>query len=320
MQYQIEATLDSEEGRARVAGFVCEWICSEGLRSLVAAEGWAWPEGETLEATVEHLARLTEAWDFRRGRERVQLGDAASSLPDETVHAAAQALGLLSSERALHSRYDHILVPGGTAFSSFRRVALVRDLLDAGVQTSGIWLLGAMRNIRPEERESFGGLPHRLLSNVSTEFDALGAAAREYLDLVGGSDCAISDGNDSHWDAIYSAPSPLGPTVAVVAAASSAPGARASTRDNYRSFIASADPEAGSRILICTTQIYAPYQFFTAVMTLCRARALDLELIGAGAETGTGSLFRPANYLQEVRSGVLGAQALLRSLAGTADA
>jgi hypothetical protein len=67
-------------------------------------------------------------------------------------------------------------------------------------------------------------------------------------------------------------------------------------------------------LLVCTSAIYLPYHFFTAVRALALEKPLVVELVGFPPEWMQGVLTGPRNYLQETRSALFGALTLAREL------
>jgi len=110
------------------------------------------------------------------------------------------------------------------------------------------------------------------------------------------------------------------PSVEVVIAPSSEPmNRRANTPDQLRHWADEADLGSEHDVLILTTQIYVPYQHLETVRILGLERGCGVYSCGVNAATALlpGRRFCGRDYLQETRSALLTASALLRVASNT---
>ena len=105
----------------------------------------------------------------------------------------------------------------------------------------------------------------------------------------------------------------IGP-VTVLAAPSADRDRRANTRDNYAVY--ASQVHNGESVLIVTSSIYLPYQFFVGLEALGLDRPGTVEAVGFPPEWMGGVLTGATNVLQELRSAFFGALALAKA-AGT---
>jgi len=308
MLYRLELTGD--DGGAEVRSFIEAWIDQPALRRLVESEGGDWPQGP-LEERVEALHEFSGRWDFRAGAERLDISPAGSGPEDDRILAEAAELGLTGAAPPSLPRYDHALVLGGTALASIYRLRRLYELIDEGLEVGRVAVLTALRDLaEPElslvrQRDEVAPL---VASNPETEFDVMVAA----VEFFTGSR-AETKHNRSPNPHLASARGTVGNAL-VLAAASGDPDRRANSRDNYDVYSSQIGPT--DSVLIVTSSIYLPYQFFIGLQALGWEAPRTIEAIGFPPEWMAGVLTGPTNVLQEIRSALFGARMTLRALAG----
>jgi hypothetical protein len=209
------------------------------------------------------------------------------------------------------TEYDHALVLGGTALASVYRVRYLSDLMHDGLGVRHVAALTAMRELPATELELARERPDvaPLVDGAKVEFDVLAAAVGA---LVAAAPVIerVSDPNPH----LSGAVAHVGSAATVIAAPSADPARRANTMDNYGAYRDRIAP--GDHLLIVTSSIYLPYQFFLAVRAALELPApLTIEAIGFPPEWLRGILSGPENVLQELRSGFFGARTLVESTA-----
>jgi hypothetical protein len=306
--YRIE--IPATSGDRTIRAFLARWTSLPGLKLLASGAGVSL-DG-SLRERLAALRELVEPWDFRSGRERLDIEHGSTELPVEadTVLRAAHAMSLDEELAPSMQAYDHCLVLGGTALSSYLR-AKYAGAVASRLNLGHVACLGGQRAISEKEWELLRGESHVPVAHGATEFDVLAAAAAEFFPPVTGS--AMDREVDHPRFAerlIYR--DERGRSVEVVAARP-APGAeRATTLDNYRSVSVEFAPN--SAVLLITSAIYAPYQLFVSLQAFGWTKPLLLELAAFPPSWIGDVLSQPKNYLQEIRSAILAASTLAAML------
>lgn len=300
--------LPAGNGTEAVRDFIGDWIEQPALRRIVEAEGGRWPSGP-LEKRVEALHDFSARWDFRGGVERLETDPASSQDHDENLLTDAVELGMTTADRPVDDQYDHALVLGGTALASVYRLRRLYELRGAGLDVGRTAVLTALREIgEPElrivrERPEIAAIVDR---SPRTEFDVMTHA----VELFSGSGAEVERTPNQNPN-LASARARLG-DVLVLAAPSADPGRRANSRDNYDAYIDQIGP--ADSILVVTSSIYLPYQFFVALQALGWEQPRTVEAVGFPPTWMQGILTGPQNVLQEIRSALFGARSTLRAL------
>ena len=285
------------------------WARSPALAETIAAlaPDAEPPYREDLATLLAWLDDFSVRWDFRGGNERNlvvdrQLGEAADAL----VPGAAHALGLVGTTPPPSSRYDHVLILGGLVRACLARpLHAARLLRERTIEASAVTALGGYRELRGDELElaaRFG------MSDLTDELDAMHAGMRAAFELGEPVDDRgePSDVVGAAWRVVeYAGPHEI--PLRVVAAPSREPGGRrANTPDTYEWFASTlAKLRRGQRILIVTTDIYAPYQHADALRMLALPHAVEIDVVGirpGDVDPRLAQEFKPHNYLQEIRS------------------
>ncbi|MEV4760950.1 hypothetical protein AB0J86_38480 [Micromonospora sp. NPDC049559] len=304
---------------ARIAAGIHDWITSEPVRSLVAAFGGRYPDGDTA-ATLAWLDDFSARhWDFRRGRERPEATEPAlDPATARLVRDAARALGMVEAAPPPRSAYAYLLVLGGLAHGCLRRTRYAARLLRDGLAVTGeVAVLGSFRPLSPAEREL---LDRAGFAGCATEVDALEAGVRAAFDCPEPERVDSSPGDDPHrsWSVRRYRPTGL-PPVRVLAAPSSDPAVRrAHTADTQLFWAGQVALAPGDPTLMVTAPIYVPFQHCDAVRTLALPSGCGIETVGVDpglrVEPEPEPALTPGRYLQEVRSALRSMRALHAAL------
>jgi hypothetical protein len=306
LRYRIE--LPQHNGAGAVRRFVENWLDQPALRRIVELEDGRWPQGSALErATALH--DFSARWDFRGGAERLELRGSASG-DEAEILAAAHELGLAAADPPTTTQYDHGLVLGGTALASIYRLRRLFEFRGSAAEIRHPAVLTALRTIDEKElrlvrdREEIAALAE----DVSTEFDVMTKTVARF------SGSAPEVERRPHENPnLSSASAVVGDTI-VLAAPSADPGRRANTRDNYDVYSKRIGP--ADSVLLVTSSIYLPYQFFIALQALGWDQPRAIEAVGFPPEWMQGVLTGVTNVLQELRSALFGAVNTLKQLDG----
>jgi hypothetical protein len=298
VNYRLE--VPAVGGPEAVLGFVGAWVEQPALRRIVENAGGTWPSG-TLSAKLEQLHEFSGVWDFRAGAERldIQLPSAVPYL--SAVMANAAELGMTEAAEPIAATFDHALVLGGTALASIYRTRRLFELRDGGVTMNAMAALTALRHTNDKELALVRVHPDisDIVGGVTTEFDVLVNAVSHFSNerpLVRWEDNANPN--------LASAEAYVGEML-VIAAPSVDATRRPNTRDNYDAYAERINP--GDSVLVVTSSVYLPYQFFVALQALGWQEARVIEAVGFPPEWMDGVLTGPENVLQELRSAFLGA-------------
>jgi hypothetical protein len=306
MRYRIQ--LPKENGAEAVRNFVADWVNQPALRQIVQAEGGHWPEGP-LEQQVEALHNFSDRWDFRGGAERLEIEHGSLKNHSDRLLIEAADLGMTAADRPVSGQYDHALVLGGTALASIYRLRHLYELRGRGLDIGHVAVLTALREVGEPELQIVRERPEIAVivgQSPQTEFDVMVRAT----ELFSRSSSIVERMPNSN-PHLESAQAQIGDAV-VLAAPSADPERRANSRDNYDVYadqIGSTDS-----VLVVTSSIYLPYQFFIALQALGWEQPRTIEAIGFPPEWMQGILTGPENVLQEIRSALFGALNTLRAL------
>jgi len=291
-----------------------EWFDRPALRTLVERFGGSWPASDNITGVVTKLQAFSTIWDRRSGQSRLDLEQLDDD--DERIAGLSQLveeLGLVTPAAPEGGIYDWILLLGGLATGCRARMEYCAELLaERSIEVGrGLCLLGSFRELHSDELLAASSYTE----NAHTEADLLRAMADRVLP------------SSSSWDEEVEGDPVSSPRTAsmrawrggsvplrLYASASSDPGNRsANTADTYLQFANDTALLPSSRLLLVTTHIYARYQHWDAVRTLGIPRKVIVETVGTPPAV-SGSQFSPAWYLQEVRSAIRSAAALLEAI------
>ncbi len=306
MRYRLE--LPGNDDGAAVRDFIAAWVDHPALRRIVEADGGIWPDG-TLEEQVDWLHEFSRRWDFRGGAERLDMDSGGLRIDVDRLLADAEELGLTRADTPSQSRYDHALVLGGTALASIYRLRRLYELREAGLDIGNVAVLTALREVGEPELELVRTRPEiaHTIDAPTTEFDVMTSATAAFSHSSARAEYKAHD--NPH---LASASAQTGDAI-VLAAPSRDPARRANTRDNYDVYSKQIGPT--DSVLILTSSIYLPYQFFVALQALGWRQSRTIEAVGFPPEWMDGVLVGPSNVLQELRSALFGASNTLRQLA-----
>jgi hypothetical protein len=298
------------------------WATSEPVRVLADASGWDWPaETDTL-ALLERLADLSADWDFRRSRERNFIEGASAEvngheIPDALILAAARALGLVDAAAVTGRKFSHLVVLSGLVSACVNRTHWAAELIRGGLAADAVAVLGAHRTLggaEPRQARDAG------LGDLVDEAEVIVAATRQAFGL--GAPLAARESRpsaDPAHPAMFHAASAhhQWSCVEVVIAPSGEPDRRrANTADQLRYWADMAGVGGKHDVLILTTQIYVPYQHMETVRVLGLERGCGVYSCGVDMEFSLlprATQFGGRDYLQEIRSALCAALALLRA-------
>jgi hypothetical protein len=232
------------------------------------------------------------------------------------IREAACALGLVGERPPVSAHYDAIAVLGGTLLACHFRTCYAKQLIHQGVSVSCVYLLGTKRPAAEVERTTLTehGIP--LPQSVQDEFAMLCYAAEREFGVSGHRDesTVAAEIGAGSFQRIYD---PTDVRVFVLCTEGRLNPNRATTGDTYEHLVREANLDPGSRLLIVTTQIYAPFQHFDAVRLIQLPHNIQVETVGFPV-TPQGMaklpLHKPENFLQEIRSAILAASRLLDTL------
>ena len=292
----VAARLDDVRARAR------QWIESPVLDALVKAMG------ATSDATVDELVAWTaQTLDTRAGAERrdAEPVNWSGEIVDALVRAAGP-LGLLATAAPELAAYDGVLVLGGATTGNELRTALVRNLVDEGLRVGELCGLAAHRAFSPSERDEVF-----VQEGVDTEWKHLRrclATAFGPLETV--ESVAGGIGSQQWMDDRYRGENGRALRLLVAPSASSS---RANTSEAVAFFLERHSEDLPRTVLVVTSAIYVPYQFFAVAGRLVVGGISHVEFVGTPTSVSgdRGSLAQ--RIAQEIHGTVESAVRVLRS-------
>lgn len=310
-------SIDPEDAEASVLRSIATWLGSDPFVHLVERSGGAGlVPGEPLDAQLARLDDFSARWDFRNGAERSTrvAADLPPELDDDTILAAATALGLVTPVAPRHQDYDHVLVLGGMVRACVLRPTRAAALLDGGVSAPSVSALSAFRPLLDKELDI---ATQAGLTGLETEYDAMEAGMRRAFALGEPDDEQGGEDANQHlsWRVRTYHDREERP-VTVVAAPTTDPIRRANTPDTYAFWAGNlAKLSAGQRVLLVTTAIYVPYQHVGAIGMLGLPYGVQVDTVGVDTDDERHGALRQAftaqEYLQELRSAVRGMRTLV---------
>jgi hypothetical protein len=169
-------------------------------------------------------------------------------------------------------------------------------------------VLTALREIKSPELDLVRARPEiaSIVVDAVTEFDVMAHAVSYFS---GAEPTVTFQPNDNPH--LASATARVGDTT-IVAAPSAEPNRRPNTLDNYGAYVDYVGEM--DRVLVITSSIYLPYQFFIAIQAFGWSLPRTIEAIGFPPEWMRGVLTGPENVLQELRSAFFAAHETTRML------
>ena len=305
-----------------------QWAASPPVRALADASGWPWPASADTQKLLDQLADLSADWDFRAKEERNAIeGQPARvgerMIPDALIRPAAEALGLVSGSPMPRRSFTHLVVLSGLVRACVNRTHYAAGLLQDNLGPGSVTVLGAHRMLSRSEPAQASDLG---FGELRDEAEVIVAATRRAFGLDGP---PVTQQEEPVGALAQEDPSPQQkerlqaacaryrwPTVDVVIAPSSQPAERrANTQDQLRYWASLAGIDSRHDVLLVTTQIYVPYQHMEALRVLSLERGCGVYCCGVDAARSLlpAKAFGGREYLQEVRSALRAAAALLRA-------
>lgn len=313
--------------RAKIAA----WVTSSYFLDLLALFGANVPAQDNIDEMLEHLEKFSDRWDFRRmARERGAAADdalregqgaarwlsATAGLTEEMeprILKNAKLLGLITAQDPSEKEYDYILVLGGARLSCKLRPIRAVEVIQAGVKTREIVLLGAARPVADTERDA----TDTYAPGAVDEFDLIVAGGQ----LVFGFDSnnfneqRYDDQNNKNLSWVIrrfegNLQKKLMPIQAISAPSSDPQRRRANSADTILFFIDRERVSPNAKLLLITSQIYVPYVQLEALRTVALPRKLQVETIGFPGDRmpELQGLSNANHYLQEIRSAIQAAR------------
>jgi hypothetical protein len=258
--------------RAEVASRAQRWLTSAALAELTGRLGGPDPS----QADAQTLRAWSAATlDTRQGAERqeARVTDWDASRIEPLLHSA-HALGLIATATPVRPAYDAGLVLGGATTGNRLRSELAAELTQSGVTFTELVGLTAARPLGRSELQS-----EPVSANNTTEWQNLS----RYLHRVFGplqSEATSTGGDGTQAWREEALISPNGDKLRLTVAPSSTAQRRATTGDAVRFYLTRTPKDRRASLLIITSSIYAPYQFFTVAPLLLDAGAEHVELVG----------------------------------------
>jgi hypothetical protein len=233
------------------------WLARPALADVLQAAGGPRPCGLAGIAPLE--AWTATHFDRRRGKERHEaVAEPLGDLVERALLDAAGPLGLLGTAGPRHGRYDLVIVLGGTVTGNRLRVAHTAALSHT-VRLGRVVGVSGARALTPNELRDEPAAAadldeathlRRVFGEAATAVAASPATARTLAEA-----------------AVLTAPPALD-------------GGRAGTAEGIRQLTGAVPAAARRRVLVVTSAIYVPYQFFVAAPILIAAGTGDVELVG----------------------------------------
>ena len=298
------------------------WATSQPVQALADASGWDWPAQKDTLALLVRLADLSADWDFRKNRERNFIEGAPAEVngrevPDDLVIAAARALGLVDAVAVTGRKFSHLVVLSGLVSACVNRTHRAAELIRGGLAAGVVVVLGAHRALggaEPRQAMDAG------LGELTDEAEVIVAATQKAFGLgaplaTRKSQPPVDPGQPATFHAGWA--HYQWPSVEVVIAPSGDPDRRrANTADQLMHWADMAGIGSEHDVLILTTQIYVPYQHMETVRVLGLERGCGVYSCGvdvANSLMPRATPFGGRDYLQEIRSALRAAPALLRA-------
>jgi hypothetical protein len=275
------------------------WRTSQALRALVAAMGGPSANSDDLVAWSSHTL------DTRGGGER---RDARPTTWDDDITdalvAAAGPLGLLATAQPSLPRYECALLLGGATTGNELRTAYVDELLKTGVALDEIAGLAAYRPLGPSEQTD--ALTGEGIDNEWTHLRRCLAAnfgpLRSERSASGGE--GVGRWVDQQFQGAVGVPIRL-----LVAPSSSS--ARANTADAIVFFMERHRKQLPRHLLIVTSAIYVPYQFFAVAGTFLAEGIPHVEFVGTHTSTTGDRALLAQRVAQEIQAAIGASERLL---------
>jgi hypothetical protein len=289
------------------------WMASTFAETVELAEAWtAQPAltelsarlgGPGRGATPAQLAKWSEqVLDTRAGAERHEAEPVSWSKPWTTsILAAAGPLGLLETMPPALERYDATMILGGTTLGNRLRMALAAGTIGDAVDLGTLILVTADRALTERELQE-AAVDREWQHAMLCANEYFGPLAEKHLD-AGGS------GKQSWQDRTLS--NRLGRTVRVLVAPASCGAKRATTADGIAFAMRRIPRGERHSILLITSAIYAPYQFFASAPLMLGRGVRRVELVGTATSTEGNPEVAAQRLAQETHAAIKAAATLV---------
>ncbi|MCV7122267.1 hypothetical protein [Mycobacterium lacus] len=322
---------------AEVRRQVEAWSAHPALAELVDMFGGSLPQGLGLAARLAFLDEFSAVWDYRgraraRGGGRVHSQDAAGAvrwlIPRlnspasqlDKITALAGELGLTGESAPEGADFDYMLVIGGGRYTNLLRAGYAREMA-TGRRIGHVVLAAASRRLLDSEEDAVASCA----PGARTEFELLVAAAADAfgLDARQAGDhlrrrVVRPQRDRTVWNFTPDT-NDVGVPITLLETPSPDPdNRRANSGDTY-TFAARTVGMHRSTCLLVTGQPVVPYLHFEALRTLALPFEIRVESVGFGVDRynrlSALDQQHPAKLLQEVRSAIRSARALVEQLA-----
>ena len=254
------------------------------------------------------LARWSaEILDTRGGNERRE-APATESPPAraEALIELAQRWGMIETRGPQRETYEATILLGGTTIGNHLRTGLANRCAEEGTQIGVLVAASAERHISDSEHRSDPGAVgesdewENLLRNVAEIFGPVKPEAEE----------AGGHGGRAWKDATFSSPRA---EIRLLVAPPQEGRARANTGDVLSFLQSRLSLPDHPRLLLITSAIYVPYQFFVAAPALLAGHAQYVELIGTATAIGHDQQLLAQRLAQETHAAISAAVSVLES-------
>jgi hypothetical protein len=314
-----------------------DWLDRIAVGEATSVDGLSPDQVDILRRALAIERIAAEKFNFRtrdgqQYRERVQ-AVSGNFTPEfrGRVLELTDRLGLVSPQNPRFGRYNETLILGGGHKFPLLRARYAAKLRAAGTDLGEMYFLGSPRFLiedPPERRTTETYAP-----GATDEFDLMVSAAHAEFGLTCTGTvflCGCTSARDQcpRWPcrgfegAERTPPAytherradlvdTSGRTVATVLSASTGrPPDRPDTSDTFSLWARYAKPSAGQCVLVVTNQVFVPFQTFDALRRIYLPHAVDVDVVGFGAEEGHP--MRTAEYLlQETLSAIRSGRRLL---------
>lgn len=279
------------------------WLESAALQRLTAALGGPGLAARDFTALTRWSADIL---DTRRGAERRDaIPTTWTADQSRALLSAAGPLGLLESAEPRRSSYGITVLLGGATTGNRLRAALARDLLSRGVDLGMLVAVTAERALSDHEHATD---PDSVADR--TEWSHLfRCLADAFGPLRAGPAITGGAGSTAWQDQEFD--TTAGRNLRLLVAPSRSVHRRANTSDGLAFFLTRIPPAQRRHILIITSAIYAPYQFFLGAPIVSSDGAEHVELVGTPTGTDGDTNLLTQRIAQEIHAALNAATKLL---------
>lgn len=280
------------------------WLESADLQRLTATLGGPSPATQDREALLTWSARVL---DTRRGAERRDVIPTTWTTDQiRGLLSTAGPLGLLQTTAPCRASYAITVLLGGATTGNRLRTALARDLASRGVDLGMLVAVTAERTLSDHEHAS----DPDSMEDQTEWANLLRYLADAFGPLQSGAVTTGGTGSAAWQDRKFT--TATGGNLRVLVAPSCSAHRRANTSDGL-TFLLKRIPLVRRRhVLIITSAIYAPYQFFAGAPVILSDGAEHVELVGAPTGTDGDANLLAQRIAQEIHAAVNAAAAILR--------